>query len=209
MGRTWIKVLKEWRELDGRLIRQWKWVAGQWVLVRDETQAKNNSEMDKAKKLKDELKDLNVAAIQPKKIGKYKREGVLDTKLKKKPARAARKKGVNACTKEPCVHKAKPTSKTVRGLPKKLREESQSSVVPRAPGPLWYLAEELRRLPEEVRRLQIPLAAAKFVAEFPLVRRMCLCCSLAFVSGSFAFLCIAFLWQVFLCSAQFEIKLSL
>ena len=43
-------------------------------------------------------------------------------KLKKKPARPARK-GVNPFTKEPCVFKAKPASKTVRALPmKKLKE---------------------------------------------------------------------------------------
>merc|ERR1719361_664008 len=42
--------------------------------------------------------------------------------LKKKPARPARK-GVNPFTKEPCVFKAKPASKTVRALPmKKLKE---------------------------------------------------------------------------------------
>jgi hypothetical protein len=39
-------------------------------------------------------------------------------KLKKKPARPARK-GVNPFTKEPCVFKAKPASKTVRALPMK------------------------------------------------------------------------------------------
>merc|ERR1719329_492043 len=45
-----------------------------------------------------------------------------ELKLKKKPARPARK-GVNPFTKEPCVFKAKPASKTVRALPmKKLKE---------------------------------------------------------------------------------------
>merc|ERR1711959_424672 len=42
--------------------------------------------------------------------------------LKKKPARPARK-GINPFTKEPCVFKAKPASKTVRAFPmKKLKE---------------------------------------------------------------------------------------
>ena len=45
-----------------------------------------------------------------------------ERKLKKKPARPARK-GVNPFTKEPCVFKAKPASKTVRAFPmKKLKE---------------------------------------------------------------------------------------
>jgi DNA-binding protein HU-beta len=43
-------------------------------------------------------------------------------KLKKKPARPARK-GVNPFTKEPCVFKAKPASKTVRALPMKKFKE--------------------------------------------------------------------------------------
>ena len=48
--------------------------------------------------------------------------GALNLKLKKKPARPARK-GVNPFTKEPCVFKAKPASKTVRALPlKKFKE---------------------------------------------------------------------------------------
>ena len=47
---------------------------------------------------------------------------VRNMKLKKKPARPARK-GVNPFTKEPCVFKAKPASKTVRAFPmKKLKE---------------------------------------------------------------------------------------
>ncbi len=56
------------------------------------------------------------------KNGKFKLGGVLDMKLQKKPARAARK-GVNPSTKEPCVFKAKPASKTVRVLSmEKLKE---------------------------------------------------------------------------------------
>merc|ERR1719432_270993 len=57
-----------------------------------------------------------VAADQLKKNGSFKVAGALNLKLKKKPATAARK-GVNPFTKEPCVFKAKPASKTVRALP--------------------------------------------------------------------------------------------
>merc|ERR1711941_118669 len=65
---------------------------------------------------------LSVAADQLKKNGSFKFGGVLNLKLKKKPATPARK-GVNPFTKEPCVFKAKPASKTVRCLPmKKLKE---------------------------------------------------------------------------------------
>ena len=63
-----------------------------------------------------------VAAGELKKNGKFKLGGLLNMKLKKKPAVAARK-GVNPFTKEPCVFKAKPASKTVRVLAmKKLKE---------------------------------------------------------------------------------------
>merc|ERR1711904_303030 len=65
---------------------------------------------------------VDLAAAELKKNGKFKFGGVLNMKLKKKPARPARK-GVNPFTKEPCVFKAKPASKTVRCLPmKKLKE---------------------------------------------------------------------------------------
>merc|ERR1712130_880699 len=65
---------------------------------------------------------VTVAAEQLKKNGAFKLAGALNLKLKKKPARPARK-GVNPFTKEPCVFKAKPASKTVRALPmKKLKE---------------------------------------------------------------------------------------
>merc|ERR1712224_256968 len=65
---------------------------------------------------------LGVAAEELKKSGSFKLAGMLNLKLKKKPATAARK-GVNPFTKEPCVFKAKPASKTVRALPmKKLKE---------------------------------------------------------------------------------------
>merc|ERR1711862_419970 len=65
---------------------------------------------------------LEIAAAELKKNGKFKLGGILNMKIKKKPARPARK-GVNPFTKGPCVFKAKPASKTVRVLPmKKLKE---------------------------------------------------------------------------------------
>merc|ERR1712054_700359 len=65
---------------------------------------------------------IEVAAAQLKKGSTFKIGGALNLKLKKKPAQAARK-GVNPFTKEPCVFKAKPASKTVRALAmKKLKE---------------------------------------------------------------------------------------
>merc|ERR1712226_1299239 len=63
-----------------------------------------------------------VAADELKKNGSFKLAGVLNLKLKKKPATPARK-GVNPFTKEPCVFKAKPASKTVRALPMKKFKE--------------------------------------------------------------------------------------
>merc|ERR1712178_652539 len=65
---------------------------------------------------------LELAATELKKNGKFKLGGVLNMKLKKKPAVAARN-GVNPFTKEPCVFKAKPASKTVRVLPMKKFKE--------------------------------------------------------------------------------------
>merc|ERR1719379_2748846 len=62
-----------------------------------------------------------VAAEQLKACGKFKLGGALN--LKKKPATKARK-GVNPFTKEPCVFKAKPASKTVRVLAMKKLKES-------------------------------------------------------------------------------------
>merc|ERR1719201_998111 len=59
-----------------------------------------------------------VAASELKKNGSFKLAGMLNMKLKKKAAKPARK-GVNPFTKEPCVFKAKPASKTVRVLPMK------------------------------------------------------------------------------------------
>merc|ERR1739845_160250 len=61
---------------------------------------------------------VGVAAAQLKKTGSFKIAGMLNLKLKSKPATPARK-GVNPFTKEPCVFKAKPASKTVKGLPMK------------------------------------------------------------------------------------------
>merc|ERR1712146_634656 len=63
-----------------------------------------------------------VATQEIKKNGNFKLAGMLNLKLKKKPATPA-KKGINPFTKEPCVFKAKPASKTVRALAmKKLKE---------------------------------------------------------------------------------------
>merc|ERR1719484_496148 len=65
---------------------------------------------------------LGLAAAQIKKNGSFKVAGALNLKLKVRPAAPARK-GVNPFTKEPCVFKARPASKTVRALPmKKLKE---------------------------------------------------------------------------------------
>merc|ERR1711912_35028 len=65
---------------------------------------------------------MGVASEELKKTGSFKLAGMLNMKLKKKPATPARK-GVNPFTKEPCVFKAKPASKTVKVLAmKKLKE---------------------------------------------------------------------------------------
>merc|ERR1712007_285702 len=63
-----------------------------------------------------------LAASQLKASGSFKVAGAINMKLKQKPARPA-KKGVNPFTKEPCVFKAKPASKTVRALPMKKFKE--------------------------------------------------------------------------------------
>merc|ERR1712224_70566 len=63
-----------------------------------------------------------LATAQLKTSGSFKLAGAINMKLKKKPARPA-KKGVNPFTKEPCVFKAKPASKTVRALPMKKFKE--------------------------------------------------------------------------------------
>merc|ERR1719329_1969665 len=56
---------------------------------------------------------MEIAVGEIKKSGSFKLAGMLNLKLKKKPAQAARK-GVNPFTKEPCVFKAKPASSTVK-----------------------------------------------------------------------------------------------
>merc|ERR1711988_911398 len=61
---------------------------------------------------------LTLAAVELKKAGSFKIGAVLNLKLKSKPATPARK-GINPFTKEPCVFKAKPASKTVKGFPMK------------------------------------------------------------------------------------------
>merc|ERR1712028_309997 len=58
---------------------------------------------------------MGVAVAQVKKSGSFKLAGMLNMKLKNKPARKARK-GINPFTKEKCIFKAKPASKTVRCL---------------------------------------------------------------------------------------------
>merc|ERR1712046_535578 len=65
---------------------------------------------------------LGLAAAEVKKSGSFKVGGMLNLKLKVRPASKARK-GVNPFTKEPCVFKARPVSKTVKVYPmKKLKE---------------------------------------------------------------------------------------
>merc|ERR1712176_98582 len=77
----------------------------------------------KSKQVKDVVEGImGIAASELKKNGAFKFAGMLNMKLKKKPAPPARK-GVNPFTKEPCVFKAKPASKTVRALPMKKFKE--------------------------------------------------------------------------------------
>merc|ERR1712225_173653 len=65
---------------------------------------------------------VSLVATQVKKTGAFKLGGALNLKLKKKPARPARK-GATPFTKEPCVFKAKPASKTVKAFAmKKLKD---------------------------------------------------------------------------------------
>merc|ERR1712216_1120818 len=66
---------------------------------------------------------MELAASELKKSGAFKVGGCLNLKLKKKAATPARK-GINPFTKEPCVFKAKPASKTVRALAMKKLKES-------------------------------------------------------------------------------------
>merc|ERR1719168_359500 len=70
----------------------------------------------KPKDVKSVMESLvEVAAQELKKTGSFKLAGALKLKLKKKPASPARK-GVNPFTKEPCVFKARPASKTVKAF---------------------------------------------------------------------------------------------
>merc|ERR1712039_605388 len=81
---------------------------------------KNGLKAKQVKAVVDGLMEIGAAEL--KKNGSFKLGGCLNLKLKKKPATPARK-GVNPFTKEPCVFKAKPASKTVRALAmKKLKE---------------------------------------------------------------------------------------
>jgi len=65
---------------------------------------------------------MGICASELKKTGNFKIGQMIKMKLKQKPATPARK-GVNPFTKEPCVFKAKPASKTVRALAlKKLKD---------------------------------------------------------------------------------------
>merc|ERR1719359_2809609 len=70
----------------------------------------------KTKEVKSVMEGLvEIAAQELKKNGSFKLAGALKLKLKKKPARPA-KKGINPFTKKPCVFKAKPASKTVKAF---------------------------------------------------------------------------------------------
>merc|ERR1719230_2138505 len=70
----------------------------------------------KPKKVKTVVESyLGVCATELKKTGSFKIGQALKLKLKRKPATPARK-GVNPFTKEPCVFKAKPASKAVKGF---------------------------------------------------------------------------------------------
>ena len=66
-----------------------------------------------------------VAFDQIKKNGIFKLAGMLNMKLKKKPASLA-KKGIISFTKEPFVFKAKPATKTVKAYAMKKLKESLS-----------------------------------------------------------------------------------
>merc|ERR1711907_296881 len=66
---------------------------------------------------------MSVAVGELKKSGTFKLAGMLNMKLKNKPAQKARK-GINPFTKEPCVFKAKPASKTVKCYAMKKLKES-------------------------------------------------------------------------------------
>jgi nucleoid DNA-binding protein len=65
---------------------------------------------------------VGLVATQVKKTEAFKLGGALNFKLNKKPSTAARK-AVNPFTKEPCVFKAKPASKTVKEYAMKKRKD--------------------------------------------------------------------------------------
>merc|ERR1711874_445288 len=66
---------------------------------------------------------MGVASTEVKKTGSFKLAGMLKMKLKVKTATKARK-GINPFTKEPCVFKAKPASKTVKCFAMKKLKDS-------------------------------------------------------------------------------------
>merc|ERR1712233_150323 len=73
----------------------------------------------KPKEVKSAIEGIaDLGAVELKKNGVFKIGSLLNLKLKVKPATPARK-GLNPFTKEPCVFKAKPASKTVKVLPLK------------------------------------------------------------------------------------------
>ena len=70
---------------------------------------------------------MGVASKQLKKNGSFKFAGMLNIKVKKKEATAARQ-GVHPFTREPCVFKTKPASKAMRVLTvKKVERVNQLS----------------------------------------------------------------------------------
>mmetsp|Transcript_55747 Transcript_55747/g.130443 ORF Transcript_55747/g.130443 Transcript_55747/m.130443 type:complete len:109 (-) Transcript_55747:97-423(-) len=100
--------------------------------MKSKTEAITMSEAYKTVAEKMELKPKDVKGImqsllelsteQVKKSGSFKLAGMLNMKLISKPATKARK-GLNPFTKEPCVFKAKPASKSVKVLAlKKLKD---------------------------------------------------------------------------------------
>merc|ERR1711879_93244 len=66
---------------------------------------------------------MGVASTEVKKSGSFKLAGMLKMKLKVKEATKARN-GINPFTKEPCVFKAKPASKTVKCFAMKKLKDS-------------------------------------------------------------------------------------
>merc|ERR1711974_595843 len=115
---------------------------------------------------------MGVAADQLKKNGSFKMGGMLNLKLKKKPATPARK-GVNPFSKEPCVGKAKPASKTVRVLAmKKLREAINKAGPERHH---WRLRHHWRQFLSVLSCLFLELWWAVF---FLFVPKACMCTKL-------------------------------